>query len=125
MEPGGQVVRRRLIDDYGGHMTEVDYTAARFWWDVAQSLAVVGLFIWTLLDRKRQRNSEDIQALGSRAEQLDRRVQRLEDTQAMLPTHHDLTAVRNQVAGLHEKIEAQSHLLQTIHQFLLTERGEQ
>ncbi|OED43600.1 hypothetical protein ACH42_09825 [Endozoicomonas sp. (ex Bugula neritina AB1)] len=103
-------------------MPELDYGAARFWWDVIQTLAVFALFVWTLIDRKRQHNSEGIDELKASQKKLDRRVQRLEDTQAQLPTHHDLTAIKVQVVSLATKIEGMDNKLETIHQFLLNHK---
>ena len=102
-------------------LAEVDYSAARFWWDVMQTVGMMALFVWTVLENKRKRNTAGLGELQNDMSELDRRMQRLEDTQAQLPTHHDLTDVKNQMSGLKEKIEAQNGLLQTIHQFLLND----
>ncbi|WP_330925261.1 DUF2730 family protein [Candidatus Sororendozoicomonas aggregata] len=100
---------------------EMDYSAARFWWDVLQTVAMIVLFAWTWLENKRKSNTEGLNQLNGSMTTLASRVQRLEDTQALLPTHDEMTAVKNQVAALNEKIEAQNSLLNTIHQFLLND----
>ncbi|MCW7552575.1 DUF2730 domain-containing protein [Endozoicomonas gorgoniicola] len=104
---------------------EMDYGAARFWWDVVQSLALLALFIWTALDKRRQKNTQGIDAVRESQKKQDRRIQRLEDNQERLATHEDLSDIKSDLSGLQEKITAQNNLLQTIHQFLLTnKKGE-
>ena len=45
---------------------ELNYSALRLLWDIAQSAAVLALFIWTVIDRKRQSNTEGYQSVNGR-----------------------------------------------------------
>ena len=104
---------------------EMDYGAARFWWDVIQSLALLALFIWTAVDKRRQKNTEGIDGVKEAQKKHDRRIQKLENSQNLLATHDDLSDLKSDLSGLKEKITAQNNLLQTIHRFLLTnKKGE-
>ena len=103
---------------------DLNYSAMRFYWDVLQSLLLAALFVWTLIDKKRQQNSQGISDLEKRMTDINRRVQKLEDTQALLPTHQDLTKIQVQVAGLTKQIEGVDTKLETIHQFLLNNSNQ-
>ncbi|WP_299734023.1 DUF2730 family protein [uncultured Endozoicomonas sp.] len=98
----------------------VNYSALRLAWDIAQSVAVLGLFIWTVIDRKRQKNTDGIDEVKKEQQEIDRRVQKLEDNLEHLPTHHDLNAIKVQMASLTTQIQGMDHKLETIHQFLLS-----
>ena len=101
---------------------ELNYSALRLLWDVIQSGGLLALFIWTAIDRKRQSNSEGIEQLKDEQQAIDRRVQKLEDNLQQLPTHHDLNAIKIQMASLTTQIQGMDHKLETIHQFLLSHR---
>lgn len=100
----------------------VNYSALRLVWDIGQSAAVLALFIWTVIDRKRQSNTEGIDQLKEDQQKIDRRVQKLEDNFANMPTHHDLTAMKVSMASLTTQIQGMDNKLETIHQFLLSNR---
>ena len=53
---------------------------------------------------------------------MDRRVQKLEDSLGRLPTHEEITAIKVQMASLTTQIQGMDHKLETIHQFLLSNR---
>ena len=101
---------------------ELNYSALRLLWDIAQSAAVLALFIWTVIDRKRQSNTEGINQLMDEHQTMDRRVQKLEDSLGRLPTHEEITAIKVQMASLTTQIQGMDHKLETIHQFLLSNR---
>ena len=101
---------------------DMNYPALRFYWDILQSLALVVLFVWTAIDKKRQSNSAGIKDLKEEQNDLGQRVQRLEDHQSKMPTHKDMAQVKEQVARLSADIKAQNNLLQTIHRYLLDKK---
>ena len=104
---------------------KIDYNALRFIWDVIQSGALLSLFIWTVIDRKRQSNTEGIDLLKKNQQTMDRRVQKLENTLERLPTHDEITAIKVQMASLTTQIRGMDHKLETIHQFLLNSKRSQ
>lgn len=101
---------------------ELNYSALRLLWDIAQSAGVLSLFIWTVIDRKRQSNTEGIDQLKVDHQSMDRRVQKLEDGLDRMPTHDEITAIKVQMASLTTQIQGMDHKLETIHQFLLSHR---
>ncbi len=104
---------------------KIDFNALRFIWDVIQSGALLSLFIWTVIDRKRQSNTEGIDLLKKNQQTMDRRVQKLENTLERLPTHDEITAIKVQMASLTTQIRGMDHKLETIHQFLLNSKRSQ
>ena len=104
---------------------ELNYSALRLLWDILQSIGVLVVIVWNIIDRRRRQNSEGIDQVKEDFKGLNSRVQKLETNQKQLPNHKDLSEVKTEMAGLKEKIDAQNNLLQTIHQFLLTnKKGE-
>lgn len=99
---------------------DINYSALRLAWDIAQSAGVLALFIWTAIDRKRQKNTDGIDEVKEEQQKIDRRVQKLEDALDRLPTHDEITAIKVQMASLTTQIQGMDHKLETIHQFLLS-----
>lgn len=97
----------------------INYTALRLLWDVLQSAALVGLFVWTVIDRKRQLNSDGIAALKYDQQKITQRVQRLEDAVVNLPSAKEMTALKVQMASLTTQVTGMDRKLDTIHHFLL------
>ncbi len=102
---------------------EINFTAARLAWDILQSLCLLGLFIWTVIDRRRAANSTGISQMVRDMHRLERRVQKLEDALANLPTHHDLNTIKVEMARLTTQIKGLDHKLEVIHQYILNREG--
>ena len=128
-------------------VSDLDYSAGRFWLAVLGTLLIpAAVLLWRWLDsrwnnagqvktlagertdlddRLRVLEARDAQLLEkSDLKEMDRRVQRLEDRLEHLPTHTDLTAVKVQVAGLTQQIKGMDNKLELIHQFLLNNKKE-
>ena len=100
----------------------VEWTAFKFWLDLVSTVAVFVFFIWTAIKQKQKDNGQDIKQLREDQQTLSSRVQKLENTQELSPTHDDLSAVEIEMNGLKEQLKAQNNLLHTIHEFLLNDK---
>ncbi|GAA4650827.1 hypothetical protein GCM10023116_31100 [Kistimonas scapharcae] len=101
-----------------------DYDALRFWLDAIQWLVLVLLGVWAWVDRGRQGNRELIEQMAKDNQQLAARVHELETIQERMPTHKDMARVEREVSALTEQMTAHNNLLQTIHNYLLSERSK-
>ena len=100
-------------------MFEINPQWAKFWLDFISTMAVFALFLYTWIDKKRKNNSQDIDQLQEKQTDLDSRVQKLENTQSLMATHEDVSAIKVQLEGLNQKISAVDHILKILHQHML------
>lgn len=116
----------------------LDYTAAKFWLDVAHWIVLVALGVWTYLRTKDKDNTNAIEKVAQelaefiRASSLanqeqNNRLTIMEETVKHLPTQRELTGLREEVASLTANIEGITaamkrleHQTNLIHEHLLS-----
>lgn len=98
-------------------MEGINWSAMKFGLDLVSTVAVFLLFIWTMIKRRQDGNSVDIK-------ELDKRVQKLENSQALLATHEDVSRIKSEISRLREKTESMNHILSLLHDHLLNKKGE-
>ncbi|WP_275100133.1 DUF2730 family protein [Sedimenticola hydrogenitrophicus] len=87
---------------------EVDYGAARFWFDVAHLGGLFGLGVYTWIVNRTKANRGAIDRVDSRVSAIDLRLSQLETDVRHLPDHDDLGEIHekvNTIAGSMKKIE--------------------
>ena len=115
----------------------IDYSAAKFWLDVAHWFVVILLAIWVYLRTKDTDNEKKVGAVSEQLasfikasneanEQQNNRLTVLEEAVKHLPTGEEVAQIASDVASMKERLEGQSQLLgrverQTnlIHDYLL------
>lgn len=83
-------------------MADLDYSALRFWLDILQLLAVVGLFVYTAFTSRTKANKAAIDRIEGRLVEEIRRIDQATNAIANAPSHADLGKVYdrvNDVAG--------------------------
>lgn len=107
-------------------MTEIDYTAWRFWWDVVITLMLGVNVIYTWVVNRSKANASAIKSVDNRVSKLDSRVGRLESDIHHLPSHDDLGAIHEKVndvakgmEGLRGELSAINRTLGLINEHLL------
>ena len=117
---------------------DLDYTAAKFWLDVAHWIVLVALAVWTYLRTKDKDNTNAIQKVAEelaefiRASSLanqeqNNRLTIMEETVKHLPTQREQAELREEVASLTSDMKGMSaamkrleHQTNLIHQHLLS-----
>ena len=109
-------------------MTDMDYGAMRFWWDVAITLIVLGNFIYTWVANRSDRNTAAIAHANVRIDTIDHAVKHIQADVEHLPNYHEIGTVHekiNDVAGQVKAIDGQltgiNHTLQLINEYLIKE----
>lgn len=119
-------------------MTSIDYSAAKFWMDIAHWVFLIGLGVWTYLRTKDNDNAkavkvvalelaEFIKASNLANQEQNQRLTVMEETVKHLPTARDQSELREEVAGLTSSLDGMGLLLkrlehqtQLIHNHLLS-----
>lgn len=106
-------------------MTELDYTAAKFWLDVAQWISIGVIAVWGYL---RTKDTDNAKAVGNVRQQLsdfmstqqklssttNERLTRLEERISHMPTNDELSDLEGKVEGLRASVEGMSELLKRV-----------
>lgn len=118
-------------------MPPIDYSAAKFWLDIAHWLALIAIGIWTYLRTRDNENASAVKAVAVeladfiRASNLanqeqNQRLTVMEETVKHLPTARDQSDLREEMASLAGSVEGMGTLLkrlehqtQLIHDHLL------
>ncbi|MDZ7920744.1 DUF2730 family protein [Rhodoferax sp.] len=121
-------------------MTSIDYSAAKFWLDIAHWLALIAIGVWTYLRTRDNENASAVKAVAVeladfiRASNLanqeqNQRLTVMEETVKHLPTAREQSELREEVASLAAGLEGMGTLLkrvehqtQLIHQHLLSNK---
>ena len=105
-------------------MEGINWSAMKFGLDLVSTIGCILLFIWTMIQRRQKDNSKDIGQLVQRHQDLDKRVQKLENSQALLATHEDVSRIKSELSRLREKTESMNHILSLLHDHLLNNKGD-
>ncbi len=109
---------------------DIDYTAAKFWLDVAQWISIGVIAVWGYL---RTKDTDNAQAVGAVRQQLatfmstqqqlscttNERLTRLEERIGHMPTNDELSALEGKIEGMGELLKRIEHQTNIIHEHLL------
>lgn len=105
----------------------IDYTAAKFWLDVAHWAVIGVLAVWVYLRTKDTDNATAvktvaqelasfIKASGEANEQQNNRITVLEEAVKHMPTDQEVQRIAADVASMKARLEGQSQLLTRVEQ---------
>lgn len=121
-------------------MPAIDYSAAKFWLDVAHWVFLIGLGVWTYLRTKDSDNANAVKAVAVELaefikasnlanQEQNQRLTIMEETVKHLPTAREQSELREEVAGLAASLDGMGTLLkrlehqtQLIHNHLLSSK---
>lgn len=111
-------------------MGAIDWTAARFFFDVITALFMVGVAIYVWWSNRNRATGAAIQDVHARLDQVDRHVARIEQTLDSRPGYAEIDVLRAEMAtisrGMAEisaQMQSTTALLGRLHEYLLTEKG--
>lgn len=107
----------------------MDFSAARFGWDVLQTMimSAIGIFVWW--KSRTAATKQAIDRVDSRVDRTVSRLSRVEQTLENRPNYGDLDALRSDLAKTNRnlaevsaQLQGASSLLTRLHDYLLQER---
>lgn len=111
-------------------MESIDWNAAKVLFDVAQALFMAGVAAYVWWTNKHRATSTAIAEVNSRIDAVDKHVARMEQTLESRPGYGEIEVLRTELAEMNRgmaQISAQmqgtSALLNRLHEYLLTEKG--
>lgn len=102
-----------------------DYSAAKFWLDVAHWVFLLGMGVWVYLRTKDTDNANAVNAISDELarfikasteanEQQNTRITVLEEAVKHMPTDQEVAQIASDVASMKSRLEGQSQLLQRV-----------
>lgn len=113
---------------------DFDYQAMRFWWEVALTVAVCGIYVYQwLLSRDRVTRSaielaeertrgfvgnidHRVDSIHDRVTVVEQKMLSMPNHQAIAQLHKRLNTTNREMGELSGKLEATNHLLKVLHQ---------
>lgn len=100
-------------------MENVNWDAAKFWLDVLQWVLTILVAVAMWIRTGRSDNRAAIDGAYSKIREQDQRLSALEEAQRHAPTHQDITALREEVAGMQSTLNTNTQMIQRVHDYLL------
>lgn len=108
----------------------INWAAAKVLFDVIQALVMVGVAIYVWWTNKHRATSTALRKVNERIDRVDQHVGRLEHTLENRPGYSEIDQLRAEmatmnrgVAELAAQMQASNSLLNRLHEYLLTEKG--
>jgi hypothetical protein len=83
---------------------EIDYSAARFWFDILYWIGLLVVAGYTYLSNKAKANKAAIDRVDTRLHEEIRRIDVLEQRQAQAPTHDDIGKVYDKLNSINQTL---------------------
>ncbi|WP_310614040.1 DUF2730 family protein [Limnohabitans sp.] len=104
---------------------DIDYTAAKFWLDVAQWIGMGLITVWVFLRTKDKDNDQAVQGVNTKLTDFiatsntqacatNERLTRLEERISHMPTNDELSDLEGKVESLRASVEGMSELLRRV-----------
>lgn len=71
----------------------MDYEVSRFWLDLVQAGATVGLYLYVWITRRTSVNKNAIDRVDSKVHELEKRVVGIDECLRHVPSHEDIAAI--------------------------------
>lgn len=81
-------------------MGDIDYTAARFWWEVFISALLLGNLLYTWVVNRTRVNKAAIDRVDGRVAGLETRLTQMESDVRHLPDHDDMGHIHEKINGV-------------------------
>jgi len=85
-------------------MDGINWTAARFFFDLLQVGAILGIGIYSWWKANHQTNNAEMSKIKERVERNDRRIERVEQDVSNQPSHADVSKLRTEMSSLGKEI---------------------
>jgi len=85
-------------------MDGINWTAARFFFDLVQVGAILAIGIYSWWKANHQTNSTEMNKIKERVERNDRRIERVEQDLTNQPSHAHVSKLRNEMSQLGKEI---------------------
>ncbi len=103
---------------------------ARFLFNVVQALFMIGVSIWVWIATRHRATGTAIKQVNERVDETNKHVSRLEQTLENRPGYSEIEKLRAEMAGMNRsvgelamQVHASNALLNRLHEYLLTEKG--
>lgn len=110
----------------------IDWSAARLLWDIAQALALAALSVYAWWGRRNRASESTIRDINRRLDGVDTKIAQVEQTINSRPDHGDLERLRQEMSQTNRLLaeisasqKATTSLVNRLHDYLLNERGKQ
>ncbi|MGR6871224.1 hypothetical protein ACU6U9_02700 [Pseudomonas sp. HK3] len=97
---------------------ELDYSAMRFWWDIIQSVSVIGIAIYVWLKSRSQVNTNRIEEIEKEMVQLDKRLEKAVGHKDLEGIHIRLGGISRDLSKLEGEFKSNSELLSRIDNYI-------
>ncbi len=111
-------------------METIDWNAARFYFDVLSAIFMVGVAIYVWWTTRTRANSNALDDVHDRLDEMDRHVTTLRQALDSRPSYTEINALRAELSEINSgmsRISAQmqstSVLLDRLHDYLLADKG--
>jgi len=111
-------------------MDGINWSAAKVLFDVFQAACMVAVSAYVWWSNRHRATSSAIRQVNTRLDEVDRHVSRLEQTLDSRPGYGEIDKLRAEmatmnrgVAELAAQMQASNSLLNRLHEYLLTEKG--
>lgn len=111
-------------------MENIDWTAARFFFDVAQVAFMCGVALYVWWTNKHRATSTALKAVNSRMDKIDRHITQVENTVSSRPGYGEIDKLRSEMAEMNRgmaqvsaQLQSTTALLNRLHDYMLQEKG--
>ncbi|WP_191905940.1 DUF2730 family protein [Nitrincola iocasae] len=101
---------------------EIDYSAWRFWFSVLQWIITLGVALYVAVDRVRNDHRTVISETKKDIDGISKRVTRVEEALAHMPTHEDVSQLRSEMSAVKAQMETATMTLRRIEDYLLNKK---
>lgn len=111
-------------------MAAIDWTAARFFFDLISAVFMIAVGIYVWWTTRTRATSSALEDVHGRLDEVDRHVTTLRQTLDARPSYTEINSLRAELAEIStgmsrvsSQMESTTALLNRLHEYLLTERG--
>tara|TARA_B100000700_G_scaffold243998_1_gene272049 strand:- start:2439 stop:2789 length:351 start_codon:yes stop_codon:yes gene_type:complete len=108
----------------------INWAAAKVLFDVVQALFIVGVAVYTWWANKHRATSTALSDVHERLDEVDRHVARIDQTLDSRPGYSEIDTLRSELAEMNRgmaqisaQMQSTTALLNRLHEYLLTEKG--
>ena len=100
-------------------MPELDYSSLQFWFDIAQTLVMIFVAIYTYMANRTKANKQAIEDMGERVSKLETEVEHLPDHDDIGALHNKVNGVSDTVSTISGQLSAMNNTLSLINEHLI------
>jgi len=111
-------------------MEQIDWTAARFLFDVLTTIFMIGVAIYVWWTNRTRATSTALLEVHNRLDDVDRHVSRIDQTLENRPGYSEIEVLRTELsemnrgmAQINAQMQSTTALLNRLHEYLLAQKG--